>query len=139
MYMPRAAPLFYSLRITNHNFKIKEKFLASVAKGMKSTLGSSVTVSDQASFSASVEADFLTFVKAKVHASYGISFFHTVDAHYEFQGPPEESTYNSRSYYVAIVNDVGYYKVWKQRSDKKIVKFRAPKSYVIYSVDASIH
>lgn len=135
---PFPASYFYTVHFTNRNFKTNETFLTSVAKGMKTTLRSAITVSDHANITASVESNYLNFVKARVEADYGTGFSHTVDTQYEFTGPPESSNYNSRSYYMAIVNDLGYYKVWRWRNDKKIVNFRAPKNYVIYSIDSLI-
>ena len=105
---------------------------------MTTTLRTSVTVSDQTTITGSAEANMFNFVKAKVEAGYGSGFSHTVDTQHQFSGPPEHTDFNTRSYYIAILNDVGYYKVWRWRNQKKTINFRAPKSYVIYSIDSKI-
>lgn len=138
LIMPRGSSFYYTKHIEDDSYITNKKYLTSVAKGMTSTLSSAVTMSADVKVKGSVEANFLEFVKGKIESEFGTGISETISTTYEFTGPPESSEYNSRIYYAGIINDKGYYKVWKWRNDKKIVRFTIPKEMVIYNVDKKI-
>lgn len=136
--MSRSSRLYYSKHVENKWHVNHKKFLISVAKGMNGKLSSDVSFSENVDLSGSVSAPILDFVKAEISASFGLSFLETVRTSHEFLGSPESSPYNSRTYYAGIVNEIGYYKVWRWRNHKDTVRFTIPKQMIIYSTDIKV-
>lgn len=123
-------------KIVLKNCEMKNSFVISVAKGMKTTLERSFTASVTTKMSGDTPYISLE-CNARVEAKYSTK--------QEFSGPPENSRYNSREYRVRFL---GNKYSWKQtkfkvsNNGKKVQKvatrsgnYIKPSNYALYSVD----
>lgn len=86
---------------TKRKVLAKTQFMLSVARGQKVTLNSTIT----ASYSGNITGDFFDYFQLALGKVVTKSF--TVGSTYT--GPPENSGYNSRSFYVDFFQDEGSY------------------------------
>ena len=104
----RGSSFHYSKYIVNDSYMTDQRQLISVAKGMTSTLSSEVTLNKNINVTGSVEVEYIDFIKGKIESEFGTGISETISTTRKFVGPPENSKHNSRSYYAAIMNEVGY-------------------------------
>ena len=115
-------------KTTATNVLAKQEFIMSVAKGATKQLSNKVSVSLSA-----------TPVDMKGYLSLGGTIVKEYDTTQTFEGPSENSPYNSRMYYVKFYEDRGtYYGRWATdmgAANTESGTWTSPKYYVEYSVD----
>lgn len=138
--IPQISPRFVMLTvitkktITKPRYIYSDYFVISVAKGSTVTLG----VEWSRSLSSSA-----THSDAKTELQLNGTITKTYSASAQFTGPPEDSSYNSRSYRVRFFAEDGTYEGYHIHDTGQKVNisgnFRNPIEYVTYTIDSKVN
>lgn len=118
-----------------------KKVITTVARGGKHILNNSINFEQKNFLKENIENDILSISKAKLSNTYGNGFKDSIPSGSVYEGPSENSNYNSKTYYSAIKTRVGYLKVKKSNEKKgkfKIVNYEVPLERIEWSVDNKI-
>lgn len=132
--MPRATMFFLESKTVTESKALEgDYFIISVAKGSKKTLSKKFSKTLSASCSESV---------AKASLSLGSSITAEYSTTYEFSGPPENSTSNSREFRVKFYEDRGTFTgildFELMHSERVSGTWTSPHSYTEYSIDKKV-
>ncbi|WP_313961917.1 hypothetical protein [uncultured Parvimonas sp.] len=123
------------------NINRNKKVLATVGRGSSYTLNRTITFKQNNVIYGSAEVNILSIAKANISANYGNGLSVSVSVGTKFNGPSENSKYNSRTYYSAIKTRIGYLnikKVGEPNSKFRKVNYEVPIQRVEWSEDSSI-